>query len=127
MRIAGLDEVGRGPLFGPVVAAAVILAPGFQPGYTQPSSFGSPAPDPGVLSPNLTQVSSSYVLSIKVPVPDRPAQRVLAMGIGIGCGRSSISSLSAWPLSAAHQRACRLALHPVEPGPGVLDQSATGL
>ena len=30
VRIAGLDEVGRGPLFGPVVAAAVILAPGFR-------------------------------------------------------------------------------------------------
>jgi ribonuclease HII len=30
LRIAGLDEVGRGPLFGPVVAAAVILASGFQ-------------------------------------------------------------------------------------------------
>jgi ribonuclease HII len=29
LRIAGVDEVGRGPLFGPVVAAAVILAPGF--------------------------------------------------------------------------------------------------
>jgi ribonuclease HII len=28
MRIAGLDEVGRGPLFGPVVAAAVILRKG---------------------------------------------------------------------------------------------------
>jgi ribonuclease HII len=27
LRIAGVDEVGRGPLFGPVVAAAVILAP----------------------------------------------------------------------------------------------------
>jgi len=27
-RIAGVDEVGRGPLFGPVVAAAVILPPG---------------------------------------------------------------------------------------------------
>ena len=26
LRIAGLDEVGRGPMFGPVVAAAVILA-----------------------------------------------------------------------------------------------------
>ncbi len=29
LRIAGLDEVGRGPLFGPVVAAAVMLASGF--------------------------------------------------------------------------------------------------
>lgn len=28
LRIAGLDEVGRGPMFGPVVAAAVILASG---------------------------------------------------------------------------------------------------
>lgn len=28
-RIAGVDEVGRGPLAGPVVAAAVILPPGF--------------------------------------------------------------------------------------------------
>jgi len=27
LRIAGADEVGRGPMFGPVVAAAVILAP----------------------------------------------------------------------------------------------------
>jgi ribonuclease HII len=28
-RIAGIDEVGRGPLAGPVVAAAVVLPPGF--------------------------------------------------------------------------------------------------
>src|SRR5579862_165316 len=27
-RVAGLDEVGRGPMFGPVVAAAVILEKG---------------------------------------------------------------------------------------------------
>ena len=27
MRVAGVDEVGRGSLFGPVVAAAVILNP----------------------------------------------------------------------------------------------------
>src|SRR3984893_1067691 len=27
LRIAGCDEVGRGPMFGPVVAGAVILAP----------------------------------------------------------------------------------------------------
>lgn len=32
---AGVDEVGRGPLAGPVVAAAVVLAPGYQlPGLT---------------------------------------------------------------------------------------------
>jgi ribonuclease HII len=35
LRIAGLDEVGRGPLFGPVVAAAVILPFGCSlPGLT---------------------------------------------------------------------------------------------
>ena len=33
--VAGVDEVGRGPLAGPVVAAAVIFAPGFYlPGIT---------------------------------------------------------------------------------------------
>ena len=32
LRIAGLDEVGRGPMFGPVVAAAVILPNGCPPG-----------------------------------------------------------------------------------------------
>ena len=30
-RIAGVDEAGRGPLAGPVVAAAVILPPGWRP------------------------------------------------------------------------------------------------
>lgn len=35
MRIAGVDEVGRGPMFGPVVAAAVILPLGCRlPGLT---------------------------------------------------------------------------------------------
>jgi len=34
-QVAGLDEVGRGPMFGPVVAAAVILVPGTRfPGLT---------------------------------------------------------------------------------------------
>lgn len=30
LRVAGVDEVGRGSLFGPVVAAAVILDPGYR-------------------------------------------------------------------------------------------------
>ncbi len=34
-RVCGIDEAGRGPLAGPVVAAAVILPPGFElPGLT---------------------------------------------------------------------------------------------
>ena len=31
-RVAGVDEAGRGPLAGPVVAAAVVLDPGLPPG-----------------------------------------------------------------------------------------------
>ena len=34
-RVAGIDEVGRGPLAGPVVAAAVILPPGFEAAWME--------------------------------------------------------------------------------------------
>lgn len=41
--IAGLDEVGRGPLAGPVVAAAVILPPAYHNGEINDSKKLSPA------------------------------------------------------------------------------------
>jgi ribonuclease HII len=41
--IAGVDEAGRGPLAGPVVAAAVILPPGFRPEGIRDSKALSPA------------------------------------------------------------------------------------
>ena len=41
--VAGVDEVGRGPLAGPVVAAAVILPPGFDPAGINDSKKLSPA------------------------------------------------------------------------------------
>jgi len=41
--IAGVDEAGRGPLAGPVVAAAVILPPGFNPQGIRDSKALSPA------------------------------------------------------------------------------------
>jgi ribonuclease HII len=34
-RVAGIDEVGRGPLAGPVVAAAVVFPPDFEAGWTK--------------------------------------------------------------------------------------------
>lgn len=40
--IAGVDEAGRGPLAGPVVAAAVILPPGFRPEGIRDSKALSP-------------------------------------------------------------------------------------
>lgn len=41
--IAGVDEAGRGPLAGPVVAAAVILPPGFRSELIRDSKKLSPA------------------------------------------------------------------------------------
>jgi ribonuclease HII len=41
--VAGVDEAGRGPLAGPVVAAAVILPPGFCPEGIRDSKALSPA------------------------------------------------------------------------------------
>jgi len=41
--VAGVDEAGRGPLAGPVVAAAVILPPGFTHPHIDDSKRVSPA------------------------------------------------------------------------------------
>ncbi len=42
-RIAGVDEAGRGPLAGPVVAAAVVLPPGFSDPHVTDSKKLTPA------------------------------------------------------------------------------------
>lgn len=63
LRVAGIDEAGRGPLAGPVVAAAVVLPPGARlPGVTD--------------SKQLDPATRARLL-------DRVWARALAVGVGI--------------------------------------------
>jgi ribonuclease HII len=63
-RIAGVDEAGRGPLAGPVVAAAVIL------------------PD-GLLLPNVND-SKQLTAEVREELFDIISREALAVGVGIG-------------------------------------------
>jgi len=89
--IAGVDEVGRGPWAGPVVAAAVILPP-----------------DPDALAPLLGQVDDSKRLA--------PSQRELLLGpiqqlaLATGVGRVEASAIDRVGIAAATREAMRRAL-----------------
>ncbi|MDH3238845.1 MAG: ribonuclease HII, partial [Deltaproteobacteria bacterium] len=52
--VAGVDEAGRGPLAGPVMAGAVVLPPGF----TRPEIV-----DSKVLSPKARERAFSLIIS----------------------------------------------------------------
>jgi len=62
LRVAGVDEAGRGPLAGPVVAAAVILRPG--------------RPIPGVADSKVLTAATRTSLSLSI------RRRALCFGIG---------------------------------------------
>jgi ribonuclease HII len=97
--IAGIDEVGRGALAGPVVAAAVIL----------PSSMNAPW---------LDQIRDSKLLS--------PMRRELlfhhlheaVISVGIGVARHEI--IDAWGIVKATQLAMKLAIEQLLPPPECL-------
>jgi ribonuclease HII len=73
-RVAGLDEAGRGPLAGPVVAACVVL----------PLQDGAPAELDGLTdSKQLTAARREYFLGILRRMP----------GVAIGVGRASVSEI----------------------------------
>jgi ribonuclease HII len=89
--IAGVDEVGRGPWAGPVVAAAVILRP-----------------DPDALAPLLGQVDDSKRLA--------PRQRerlfgpIQQLALATGVGRVEASAIDRVGIAAATRQAMRQAL-----------------
>ena len=95
-RIAGVDEVGRGPLAGPVVAAAVVLPPDID-------------------TPWLGLVRDSKVLT-------GPRRELLyhhiqeaALGVGIGCVESTV--IDAQGIVPATRMAMRLAIEQLQPPP----------
>lgn len=98
-RIAGIDEVGRGPLAGPVVAAAVILPPFFD-------------------APWLPEVKDSKVLT--APQRERLARAVRHEALAIGIGLRSARVIDAIGLAAANRRAVDDALASLSVSPDFL-------
>ena len=96
LRVAGVDEVGRGPLAGPVVAAAVVL-------------------DPDIDTPWLSMVRDSKVLT-------QPVRELLyyhiqesALCVGVGCVDSTL--IDALGIVSATRMAMRQAIEQLQPAP----------
>jgi ribonuclease HII len=98
--IAGVDEVGRGPLAGPVVACAVVMPP-----------------DKRAMS----GINDSKQLSAKTR--ERLIGKILANAIGIGIGAASVREIDRFNILQASILAMRRALRrlPVSPNHIVVD------
>ncbi len=82
--IAGVDEVGRGPLAGPVYAAAVILDPKARPGW-------------------LSELRDSKVITASER--ERLAQAVRDEAPDYGVGWATVPEIDAWGITAANRMA----------------------
>ena len=87
--VAGVDEVGRGPLAGPVYAAAVILDPARRPGW-------------------IAELRDSKVLT--APERERLARAIHEEAPACAIGWSSVSEIDAWGISRANSMAMKRAL-----------------
>ena len=93
LRVAGVDEVGRGPLAGPVYAAAVILDPRKRPRW-------------------LSEVRDSKVLP--APERERLAEAIKKDAPAWGIGWSSVAEIDAWGISRANWMAMSRALNKLQ-------------
>lgn len=69
MRIAGIDEAGRGPLAGPVVVAAVVFPPGRAPLNGLDDSKNLPAAKREALAPRIRERALAFAVVV-VPVEE---------------------------------------------------------
>jgi ribonuclease HII len=95
-RVAGVDEAGRGPLAGPVVAAAVILAP-------------------GCVLPGLDDSKK-----VEPEVRERLDREIRARALAFGVGVVSAAVIDTDNILAASLEAMRQAVRALDPGADVL-------
>ena len=97
--IAGIDEVGRGPLAGPVVAAAVILPGDFE------ADWKSLVNDSKQLSPALREELFPYITKI---------------AISFGVGQSDVKTIDSRGIAKATRLAMKKAVDQLTPSPDFL-------
>ena len=97
--IAGIDEVGRGSLAGPVVAAAVILPCRIKAGWLKQVKD----------SKLLTPTKREYLF-----------KRILKIAISVGVGEVSYESIDAQGIVRATKLAMKLAIERLSPSPEFL-------
>jgi ribonuclease HII len=94
--VAGVDEVGRGPLAGPVYAAAVILDPEARPGW-------------------MSELRDSKVLT--APERERLSEAIRMEAPAFGVGWATVPEIDAWGITVANRMAMVRALQALEPTP----------
>ena len=99
--VAGVDEVGRGPLAGPVVAAAIVLPPSLRPRRAPPSW--------------LHQVRDSKLVPPKLREKLAPLLRESALAVGVGA--ASHAEIDQVGILPATRMAMRRAIEQIAPPP----------
>ncbi len=104
--VAGVDEVGRGPLAGPVFAAAVILAPDWRPDW-------------------ISEIRDSKVL--RSVDRERLAAAIKREALAYGIGWSSVAEIDERGIAPANRTAMTRALNalPLRPQHVLIDGPAT--
>ena len=98
--VAGVDEVGRGPLAGPVVAGAVILPPDVDPSASWLQQIEDSKKLTALQRQRASQVIRQKALGVGIGLAD--SKEVDALGIARGTRLAMLRAVEALPLRAQH-------------------------